>query len=247
MKLLAVLILLSINAVGQQLKQLNPDLLPAIDLTQNGRDSVKKAATIYKVIQEKWEKKIKLTPDESAFLETIGGESAELDVFIEKGLYYYVGPGYGCCYYENGGPDSIWCSSSSSETLKADNISEESLDLAWAEGKEGSGVGEWIAFRMIENAWPMEKLIIYNGYQKDIGLWKRNNRVRHLKLYVDGKPAAILNLEDVTNGQEFDVSSWFKQREKPYFIKLEILSIYKGEKHDDTVISEIIFDGPSKH
>ncbi len=250
MKLTAIFLLMTFNAFSQPLKQLHPDLLPQIDLTQRGRDSIKKASIIYKIIQEKWNNNIKLTTGESNFLDAIGGESdggAALDVFLEKGAYYYVGSGYGCCYYENGGPDSIWSSSSLNANLKADNISEETLDFAWAEGKIGSGVGEWIAFRMIENAWPMEKIIIYNGYQKDLDLWKKNNRVKQLQLFIDERPIAIFNLKDVTNGQEFNVKQWFPKRSENYLIKLKILSVYKGSQYDDTVISEIVFDGPAMH
>jgi len=170
-----------------------------------------------------------------------------LDMYLEESIFYYVGPGYGCNYYENGGPDSIWSSSTLSDKYNPDNICDGSLDFAWAEGKEDNGMGESILMRMTPNAWPLEKIIIYNGYQKDIMRWKKNNRVKQLMLYVDNSPVAKLNLKDVTDGQVFDVSKWFAQREQPYFIRLEIVKTYKGGTYNDTVISEISFDGPVIH
>lgn len=247
MKLFIAFLLMCSYSVGhsQVLKELQPELGFTINLTAKGRDSIKQRALLYKSALEKSNAKKPLSIKEQDLLTGEGADDASLDVFLERDCYYYVGPGYGCNYYENGGPDSIWASSAISKNYSADYLLDETLDSAWA--VSGDTVGQWISFRMISNAWDLETITIYNGYQKDIGLWKRNNRVKQLLLYVDGVPRAKLNLKDVTNAQSFNVKQWFKERGKPYFIKLEIVSIYKGEKHDDTVISEITFDGPVRH
>lgn len=247
-----ILLLLSFvffkEVVAQKLPVLKPEVYDQKQLNKAERDSIQARAQVYKSILEKQAADKKLTEEEDAFLSEIEGsyEEASLDSYLTLGAYYYIGS-WGCNYYENGGPDSTWASSTLGKNFDVENLGDEILDRAWAEGKPGSGIGETINYRTIRNAWPLEKIIIYNGYQKEIGLWKRNNRVKELKLYVDGKAVAVLPLADETGAQSFDVTKWFKQREKPYAIKLEILSVYKGDKHDDTVISEIAFDGEAMH
>jgi len=233
---------------NSQIQELTPELLAGIDFSNKTKDSIKKAAAIYKSANEKLENNLPLTKKEAALMKEIEvGDDITLDMFLEKSFYYYVGPGYGCCYEENGGPDSIWATSALDNKYLIDNIYDGSLDFAWVEGKRDDGIGESIYFKMIDNAWPLEKIIIYNGYQKDLSLWKKNNRVKQLMLYIDDKPVAKLNLQDVTNGQEFDVAKWFPQREKSYVVRFEILKTYNGTMYNDTVISEIDFDGPVNH
>lgn len=75
-------------------------------------------------------------------------------------------------------------------------------------------------------------------------------------MYVDDKPYAILNLADSRQEQFFkfeplgygDREDWNKLQNKPWWaIKFEILEVYKGEKYDDTAITEIYFDGIDVH
>jgi hypothetical protein len=242
------LILVCIKAGSQTIQELTPELLPAIDFSNKIKDSITRTAAIYKSANEKRKNNLPLTKKEAAVIKEIeNSDDITLDMFLENGFYYYVGPGYGCCYEENGGPDSIWATSELDDNYLVDKIYDGSLDFAWVEGKKDDGIGESISFKMIDNAWPLEKIIIYNGFQKDPSLWKKNNRVKQLMLYIDGKPVAKLNLEDVTNGQEFDVVKWFPQRKEPYIVRFEILKTYRGTTYNDTAISEIDFDGPVSH
>jgi len=242
------LVLICWNSNSQIIQELTPALLPKTDFSSKTKDSIKKAAAIYRSANEKRGNDLPLTKKEAAIMKEIeDGDDITLDMFLEHGFYYYIGPGYGCSYEENGGPDSIWATSALDDNYLVDNIYDGSLDFAWVEGKSDDGIGESINFKMISNAWPLEKIIIYNGYQKDLSLWKKNNRVRQLMLFIDDKPVAKLNLYDVTNGQEFEVSKWFPQREEPYMLRFEILKTYKGTMYNDTVISEIDFDGPVSH
>jgi hypothetical protein len=86
--------------------------------------------------------------------------------------------------------------------------------------------------------------------------WKENSRVKKLKMYIDNKPLAILNLYDTRKEQHFkfeplgysDREDWDKLKSKSWWtIKFEILEVYGGDKYDDTAITEIYFDGIDVH
>jgi len=89
------------------------------------------------------------------------------------------------------------------------------------------------------------KLLIVNGYVKSQTAWKNNSRVKRLKFYVNDKPIAILNLEDSRSEQIFEFEPMSDTVD--WTMKFEILEVYKGEKYDDTALSEIYFDGIDVH
>lgn len=67
-------------------------------------------------------------------------------------------------------------------------------------------------------------------------------------MYVQGREYAILNLEDSYAEQKFVIPpiKYMKEvKDKSYLkdllIRFEIMEVYKGEKYDDTVISDILF------
>lgn len=75
-------------------------------------------------------------------------------------------------------------------------------------------------------------------------------------MYFNDKPFAILNLADSRQEQHFkfeplgygDRQNWEELNKKPsWTIKFEILDVYKGDKYDDTAITEIYFDGIDVH
>ncbi len=161
----------------------------------------------------------------------------------------------------------------SKNTYDDRNISDLSYQTAWVEGVEGYGIGEFVAFHFQPGHPRITTVIIANGYIKDKNTWKNNSRVKQLKMYVNNKPFAILNLKDVyaeqifkipiigynityftnkdgTTGWKYkdengrNVKSYHENSElQPDSIKFEILSVYKGDKYKDTAITEIYFDG----
>lgn len=63
-------------------------------------------------------------------------------------------------------------------------------------------------------------------------------------MYINDKPHAILELEDTRALQEFSIEPVQSQTEgQDLVLKFEIMEIYKGDKFQDVVISEINFDG----
>ena len=153
------------------------------------------------------------------------------------------------------------------------SISDLSYATAWVEGIKGYGIGEYIEFKFPAKHPRITTIKIANGYIKDKTTWKNNSRVRQLKVYVNNTEFAILNLKDVYAEQVFEIptigfeityrgynddgTSWYKYKDengntfKSYnkeielgdTIRFEILSVYPGDKYDDTAITEIYFDG----
>ena len=110
--------------------------------------------------------------------------------------------------------------------------------------------------RLEERPPRINEIIVVNGYVKNKTAWENNSRVKKLKVYIDDKPYAILNLKDIIGSQSYKVEpignsdrkDWNVLKTKPdWTLKFEILDVYKGLKYDDVVISEIYFDGLDVH
>jgi len=85
-----------------------------------------------------------------------------------------------------------------------ENAHDLSFKTAWIEGVKGYGIGEYIIYHFRQTAPRITKIIIANGYVKSHKTWLENSRVKKLKLYIDNKPFAILNLEDSRYEQIFE-------------------------------------------
>jgi hypothetical protein len=157
---------------------------------------------------------------------------------------------WGCSWYCGGGPDSIFASSELKSfknfDYKANNAHDFSLRTAWIEGHSGYGVGESLTYRFAKHSPPVTTIEIYNGYMKSEKTWQNNSRVKRLKLHVDGKPYAFLELKDIKSKQIFEIGLHQGQKTELY-LKFEIVDVYKGDKYDDVAISEIEFDGTGVH
>lgn len=166
----------------------------------------------------------------------------------------------GCSWYCGGGQDTLSASSelkqSKGSSYFAENIHDLNYKTAWIEGVPGYGIGEYITYHFPPQNPRITELIIVNGYVKSDSTWKKNSRVKTLKMYIDNKPHAILKLKNIKKEQHFtfeplgysERQDWDKLRTMPWWtIKFEILDVYKGDKYDDTAITEIYFDGIDVH
>ncbi len=154
--------------------------------------------------------------------------------------------------------------SQSENTYDKNSICDLNYKTAWVEGVNGYGIGETVDFKFKPDHPRITTVIIANGYIKDKNTWKNNSRVKQLKMYLNDKHFAILNLEDVYAEQMFEIptigykitrhsnkdgSTWWRYKDengrdvksyhenselKPDNIRFEILSVYKGEKYKDT-------------
>ena len=106
----------------------------------------------------------------------------------------------------------------------------------------------FLEFYFKNNSPRITEIIISNGYMKSETAWKNNNRLKKLRLKVNGKSFGILNLEDSKTDQIFELGTFGRNKNgKDLILKFEILEVYKGDKYNDTAITEIYFSGIDVH
>ncbi|MFH6984494.1 NADase-type glycan-binding domain-containing protein [Marinoscillum luteum] len=194
-----------------------------------------------------WEE---LTSEEQATFEKYGE--------VYENMWDIVGGG--CSWYCGGGLDTQTASSELSaqgtNTYIANNAHDLSYETAWVEGVPGYGIGEYLEYHVKPENPRITDIIIVNGYVKSDNAWKNNSRVKTLKMYVDNKPYAVLELADTKAEQHFKVDpigyndrhNFEQLKKKPNFtMKFEISEVYPGAKWDDTAITEIYFNGLDVH
>ena len=137
-------------------------------------------------------------------------------------------------------------------------LNDDDMRTAWVEGAEGYGIGESITFAFAYNAARATNVLLVNGYAKSEATWKNNSRVKQFKIYDDDKLIAVVNLLDTRSVQTFELPYPFPKRpdnynrstdnsDKTVKLKFVIADVYKGDKYEDTAISEFIFDGIDVH
>lgn len=183
-------------------------------------------------------------------------EKAELDTLVQKygevvESVWDVVDG-GCSWYCGGGNYKVFASSElrtqNHNSYKAKSANDLSYLTAWVEGKEDSGIGEYIEYTFKNKSPRITSIIISNGYMKSDNTWKNNNRVKSLKLYVNGKDFGILKLSDSKTDQTFKIGTFGHNEDgSDLVLRFEILEVYKGDKYNDTAITEIYFDGIDVH
>ena len=151
-------------------------------------------------------------------------------------------------WYNLGGPYKVQATSElksqSGVTYFAKKAHDFSFKTVWAEGKNGYGIGEALIYYFKPLSPRITKIIIYNGYLKNPELWRANSRVKKLLMYKNNRPFAILELMDSMAKQTFTVDPLRSNvRDQDLVLSFKILEVYHGEKYDDTVITELYFDG----
>lgn len=159
----------------------------------------------------------------------------------------------GCNWYCGGGNYKVNASSElksdSYISYSATSANDLNYKTAWVEGVEGAGIGEYLEYHFKNKSPKVTHIIVSNGYLKSDKAWKNNNRVKSLKVYINGLEYGVLQLEDSKTDQHFKFNG-FKYNsdgKTDLVLKFEILEVYKGAKYDDTVITEIYFDGIGVH
>ena len=197
-----------------------------------------------------------LVTDGAAFVPLSNNEKSELDsLLIEyeetvSSVWNVIHDG--CSWYCGGGNYLVTASSS----LKSNNAinydpkaaNDLSYKTAWVEGKKDEGIGEYIEYTFENNSPRITSIIISNGYIKSSKAWTENNRIKKLKLYVNGTEFGILNLLDTKDDQIFELGTFGHNTDgSDLVLKFEIAAVYKGLKYNDTAITEIYFDGMDVH
>jgi hypothetical protein len=178
----------------------------------------------------------------------------------EEKLGYWDVLGSGCSWYCGGGPKNVEASShlpnQGSITYGASNAHDLNYKTAWVEGVTGYGVGEFLTYTFDGDSPRINEIIVVNGYVKSQAVWQDNSRVKRLKVFLDNKPIAILNLQNIRGEQRFKISPiGARGRESnvdlsklpDWTLKFEIMEVYKGLRYSDVAITEIYFDGLDVH
>lgn len=155
----------------------------------------------------------------------------------------------GCSWYCGGGPYKTSSSSilNDNENYSNENIHDFDLFTGWVPQSK-NGIGETISFHFKPKSPRINAIVIYNGYIKTKELWKNNSRAKKIKLKIDHKTIAVLELKDTTASQRFEIEPIQSTTEnQDLVLTLEIMESYEGEKYTDLVISEINFDGIDVH
>ena len=159
----------------------------------------------------------------------------------------------GCSWYCGGWVDTITVSSHHNPqgafTYDAGNAHNFDHESVWA--TEGNGVGEYLTFTFAGNCPRVTQVAILNGHVKTEKAWRDNSRVKTLLLYYNDMPYRLLELEDSRSLQYFDLDTLGYGPDHvdapKWTLKFEIKDVYPGEKYDDCVIADFIFDGVDVH
>ena len=121
-------------------------------------------------------------------------------------------------------------------SYSVDNAFDGRLDTTWCEDAAGYGEGEGISFTVATFGQTSLALDIFAGYQKKAAIYRNNGRPRDIQLTVDGKPYTY-TLSDSMSAQSFILPN---PSANPFMeLDLTILSVYPGEKWQDTCICDI--------
>lgn len=253
MKISAFVLVLVAQTAIAQLKELQPTAVTPLALSAEGEKAFNEAVALFQKIDDKLAAGTKyddLTPAEKKAYSAVDETSGD----------YWASIGDGCSWYCGDGPKKVTASSylkaQGANTYEAKNAHDFTYKNAWVEGVAGFGIGEYLEYTFGAAAPRVTDIIIANGFVKSQAAWTNNARVKKLKMYVNNKPYAILNLKDERALQTFKVEplgnsnreDLSKLQGKPdWTLKFEIIEVYKGLKYDDTVIAELFFDGLDVH
>lgn len=234
------------NEYEQEIKNLNPSYVHVLDFSDRAKAEWTLRDTLLSQLSSGKKDRDKITSEEQALLEKYDEVYDDIWDII----------GGGDTWYNAGGPDEVAASSylkSQSPTIyEPKNVHDLNYKSAWVEGVPGYGIGEFLIYTFEAQSALITEIIVVNGYVKSEAAYRNNSRVKKLKVYLNEKPYAILNIEDKIANQGFKVDPiGYSDREdldalktKPnWTLKFEILEVYEGLKYDDTAVSEIYFDG----
>lgn len=249
-KILTIIFVFFIAWGNSQNMERQPDSIELLELNQ---EDEKNYIADKLVLEKIWDK----LKSGKKYADLSQKEQEILDNQVESEESYWDIIGGGCSWYCAGGPKEVTASSFLKAQGEYDYSPENAHDLnyeyAWAEGATGNGIGEYLLYTFEGPAPRITEIKVVNGYVKNEEAYKNNARVKKLKVYYNDEVIGILNLKDIRGTQsfKFDAIGFTDrtdlQNAKDWTLKFEIIEVYKGLKFQDTVISEIYFDGIDHH
>lgn len=162
---------------------------------------------------------------------------------------------------------------SSDDRYSVDNLRSLSRKDVWAEGAEGSGIGEYIVYD-VDTDWgvyhkdtwwmlgaaddygyPYDgymrylEVCVVNGYAKNDKTWEENGRVKTLLMYVEDQPYAYLELGDTIKPQYFTLPEGdiLAVGNGEIGFRFEIVDVYPGSKYEDTCLTGLALEFSGRH
>ncbi|MCD4783857.1 MAG: hypothetical protein K8T10_08540 [Candidatus Eremiobacteraeota bacterium] len=164
------------------------------------------------------------------------GNKLSLDAYLGDSL---------CCVMTWKVKCSSCLKSQGKKTYGVQNLNDGDFKTCWAVTNKNNGIGEWFEYHLTNyqkaggttSFWGFK---VANGYLKSKELWLKNNRVKQMRVDINGKPKIYINLADSMNNQRIsfhDAGLMVKDKD---VIRLTITKIYRGTKYHDTCITEIV-------
>jgi hypothetical protein len=132
-------------------------------------------------------------------------------------------------------------------SYEAKNLSDGRLKTPWVEGAEGPGIGQSVSLTVTKDDLADGQsgfggaFLISNGYNASAGIWKKNLRVKKLKVALNGKPFSIVELADTEALQLIPFELYDQSLKAKDVITFEIAEVYTdGATYQDTAISELV-------
>lgn len=120
------------------------------------------------------------------------------------------------------------------------NLTDGDLSTGWAEGVDGTGVGQWFQLDLAGEQ-TVNRLNICPGYAKSQKLFRENGCPTRVRVhYSDGTYTELELRDQLVEGSEIQSFS----TEEPHtttYLRVEIVEVRPGTVYDDTVISEFSF------
>ena len=125
-------------------------------------------------------------------------------------------------------------------SAKDSYVAEKAIDgvreSAWVEGVKGPGVGEALTLTLkAPTALKSVSLVVGCGTG---ALWKKNHRLKQVKVTLDGGEAKAIDLEDVEQAQRLPLTLTAPVTS----LRFEIAEVFKGSAFDDACISEVLLE-----
>lgn len=111
------------------------------------------------------------------------------------------------------------------------------FEYGWASNKQTKNVNLTFNFDQPKR---IEKIRIWNGYQRSVTHCASNSRAKKLKITGDGNYVAEISVKDILGSQEIKLPKPFEGKQ----LKFDIIDAFLGKSYKDLVISEVrFFDG----
>jgi hypothetical protein len=107
---------------------------------------------------------------------------------------------------------------------------------AWCEGAPGPGIGQSITLHH-EPPQVIGTILIMNGYAKSDATFRANGRVERARIDTDSGYTRTITLKDTRETQKISI-----RKGRLAWVKMTILSVYSGDRHSDTCISEFLLN-----